>query len=108
MKPNYTEIGQRIRKQRELIGYNREELAEKLGVSTKFCSDIELGIKGMSLETLTKLTAVLKMSSDYILFGDKPESDKSSVNKLIEIFKHCPEEKVAYAEDLLRLFIKAV
>jgi transcriptional regulator with XRE-family HTH domain len=108
MKLGYTEIGQRIRKQRELIGYSRENLAEKLGVSTKFCSDIELGLKGMSLETLSKLTSVLKMSSDYILFGDKPKSDESSVYELIEIFKHCPEEKVAYAEDLLRLFIKAV
>jgi len=37
---NYHEMGIRIRKQRELLGYTREQLAEKLDVSTKFCSDI--------------------------------------------------------------------
>jgi transcriptional regulator with XRE-family HTH domain len=105
MELNYTEIGQRIRKQRELIGYSREKLAEKLDVSAKFCSDIELGTRGMSLETLSKLTATLRMSSDYILFGKREET---SVDELIEIFKNCPKEKISYAEDLLKLFIKAV
>ena len=41
-------IGQRIRKQREFIGYTREQFAELLDVTPKFCSDIELGVKGMS------------------------------------------------------------
>ena len=49
---NYKEMGARIRTQRELLGYTREKLAEKLDVSPKFCSDIELGVKGMSLNTL--------------------------------------------------------
>ena len=35
------QIGIRIRTQRELLGYTREELAEKLDVSAKFCSDID-------------------------------------------------------------------
>lgn len=37
---------ERIRTQRELLGYTREKLSEKLNVSAKFCSDIELGVKG--------------------------------------------------------------
>ena len=49
---NYKEMGARIRTQRKLLGYTREKLAEKLDVSPKFCSDIELGVKGMSLNTL--------------------------------------------------------
>ena len=32
---NFKEMGLRLRKQRELLGYTREELAEKLDVSTK-------------------------------------------------------------------------
>jgi len=105
MNLNNKEIGQRIRERREVIGYSREKLAEKLDVSAKFCSDIELGTRGMSLETLSKLVSVLGMTSDYILFGEKEES---SVDGLIEIFKNCPKEKVAYAEELLKLFIKAI
>ena len=36
----YKDMGARIRAQRERLGYTREQLAEKLDVSTKFCSDI--------------------------------------------------------------------
>ena len=68
-------MGNRIRKQRELLGYTREQLAEKLDVSTKFCSDIELGVKGVSIQTLAKLTELLHLSSDYILFGECTQGD---------------------------------
>jgi 5-methylcytosine-specific restriction enzyme subunit McrC len=47
---DYKKTGSRIRAQRELLGYTREQLAEKLDVSTKFCSDIELGVKGVSIQ----------------------------------------------------------
>ncbi|MBO5384667.1 MAG: helix-turn-helix transcriptional regulator, partial [Ruminococcus sp.] len=71
---NYKEMGARIRTQRKLLGYTREKLAEKLDVSPKFCSDIELGVKGMSLNTLAKLSDILCMNVDYILFGDQQVS----------------------------------
>ncbi len=43
---DYIEIGERIRQKRELIGYTREKMAEYLGVSSQFCSEIENGAKG--------------------------------------------------------------
>ena len=46
---DWTAIGSRIRKQREYLGYTREQFAELLEVTPKFCSDIELGVKGLSL-----------------------------------------------------------
>ena len=63
---NNSEIGQRIRKQRELLGFTREELAEKLDVSTKFCYDIETGAKGMSVATLCNLSKELMLYCDTI------------------------------------------
>ena len=42
-------IGSRIRTQREYLGYTREQFAELLDVTPKFCSDIELGAKGISV-----------------------------------------------------------
>ena len=55
----YKDMGARIRAQRERLGYTREQLAEKLDVSTKCSSDIELGIKGISIQTLAKLSDLL-------------------------------------------------
>ena len=62
-------IGARIRKQREYMGFTREQFAELLDVTPKFCSDIELGVKGMSVPTLCKISRILRLSTDYILFG---------------------------------------
>ena len=41
---NWESIGRRIRTQREAMGYTREQFAELLDVTPKFCSDIELEI----------------------------------------------------------------
>ena len=63
---NWESIGRRIRTQREAMGYTREQFAELLDVTPKFCSDIELGIKGMSVPTLCKISEVLQLTTDYI------------------------------------------
>ena len=36
-------IGKRIRQQREFMGLTREQFAEQIDVTPKFCSDIEAG-----------------------------------------------------------------
>ncbi|MGC4019953.1 MAG: helix-turn-helix transcriptional regulator [Muricomes sp.] len=68
-------MGERIRVQRESLNISREQFAEMLGVTTKFCGDIESGARGTSPQTLTKIFDCLMLSTDYILFG---ESSKTS------------------------------
>lgn len=69
-KLNISQIGLRLRKQRELMKMTRENLADKLNITVKFLSDIELGQKGMSIQTLANFSKVLDLSVDYILFGE--------------------------------------
>lgn len=96
------EIGARIRKQRKSLGYNREQLAEKLEVSGRFCSSIELGKAGMSFKTLLKVSSVLSVSTDYILTGRTLTNDASPLNEMI---KNCPPKKLKYAEEILKNFL---
>ena len=98
------EIGLRIRKQRELLGYTREELAEKLNVSPKFCADIEHGTKGMSTDTLCKLSKELLMSTDYILFELCNDDKNSEIENLINL---CSSDKKDYLKNIIFNFIKA-
>lgn len=98
-------IGQRIRKQREFIGYTREQFAELLDVTPKFCSDIELGVKGMSVSTLCKISEILKLSTDYILFGVEKHQE---VPPLLHMLQACPPEKQIYAETILKNFLLAI
>ncbi len=104
---NYCEMGNRIRKQRELLGYTREQLAEKLEVSTKFCSDIELGVKGVSIQTLAKLSELLCLHTDYILFGN--ENDNSpDLEMLSMLIQRCPEKSRNELITIVNAYIKAV
>ena len=62
-------VGERIRKKRILLGMSQDELAEKIDRAPKYCSDIERGVCGMSIETMISLSSSLDMSLDYMLFG---------------------------------------
>ena len=48
---SYKEIGARIRALREDDGLTRDRLAERVGISSKFLYEIEMGKKGFSAET---------------------------------------------------------
>jgi len=98
-------IGARIRQQREFLGYTREYLAEQVSVSVNFCRDIEIGAKGMSMQTLAKVSNILKLSLDYIMFG---ETQKGDIEPLVLMLSSCKPEKRKYAEDILRTFILAI
>ena len=101
---NYIEIGSRIRKNREDMFITREQLAEMLDVSVKFVSDIETGAKGMSLKTLNKLSDCLLMSADNILYGIEPND---SAAELFRLLNKCPDDKLIYAAELLKVFIRS-
>jgi len=105
MDLNFKEIGQRIRKQREFLGYTREQFAELIEKTPKFCSDIELGVKGMSLQTLNLIGNRLKLSADYILYGITPDKENSAINKMLST---CPANKRKYAEQILKNFLQAL
>ena len=102
---DFREIGIRIRRQREFLGYTRDFLSEQLSVSVNFCRDIEIGAKGMSVQTLAKLSHTLKLSSDYILLGKTLNCD---AEPLILMLNSCRPEKRKYAEDILRSFLLAI
>lgn len=102
---NWNEIGGRIRQQRESIGLSREQFAEKIDITPKFCSDIELGIKGMSVSTLCKIAKTLHLSTDYILFGSEKNSLDSS---LIALLENCSETERYYAEQIMLAFLSAM
>lgn len=97
------QIGTRIQKQRGQFGFTREAFAEKLGITTKFCADIELGNKGMSVQTLCNISSILKLSTDYILFGTTQENqDFPSM-----FHQHCTSAERKCSVDILKTYLLA-
>lgn len=102
---DWSAVGARVRTQREYMGYTREQFAELLDVTPKFCADIELGVKGMSVQTLCKISQILRLSTDYILFGSVEHAPS---NSLLLLLQSCSETEQAYAEQLLKTFLMAM
>lgn len=67
---NNIEIGQRIQEIRKERDMTREDLAEKAEISSKFVYEVEIGKKGLSAESVVKITKALSTSSDYLLTGE--------------------------------------
>ncbi len=106
-------IGRRIRFQREQMHLTREELAEKLEVSAKFCADIEYGMKGMSMNTLNKLSEILNLPTDYILKGNSEISvgkaeNRAIIESVVATLNSCNRIQLGRIEQLLRVFVATV
>lgn len=92
------EIGLRVSQLRERLGLTREKLGELANISDRFIYDIETGQKGMSAESLLKLSKSLQVTSDYLLFGNKGTSDFSYI---IELLKQLDESDLKSVEKIL-------
>jgi len=100
-----TAIGNRIKQQREFLGFTREFMAEQLSKSINFCRDIEIGAKGMSLQTLANISRTLKLSLDNIVFGTSPSGD---VEPLVLMLESCNPEKRKYVEEIVKTLLLAI
>ena len=100
------QIGARIRLQRENLHYSREDLAEKIEISSRFLADIELGTKGMSFQTLIRLSNELHVSTDYILLGK--ENNHTKTELLSEIIQSIDEEYLPELETIICAYTKAI
>jgi len=62
-------IGQRIRKRREVLNITQQELAQALGVTPQHISVVEQDKRVPSLTFLAKLAEQLGVSIDYLVSG---------------------------------------
>ncbi|MCC8081807.1 MAG: helix-turn-helix domain-containing protein [Lachnospiraceae bacterium] len=99
-------MGQRIKEQRTLKGYSREKLAELADITPRFCYDIELGSKNMSLHTLCNIAAALSIPADYILFG--PQSADDRYTPVTALIRTCPPDYLDHLTQIVSHFIQAV
>lgn len=100
-----TEIGQRIRRSREALGYSRETLSDKAELSNSFLSSIELGTGSCTAEYLKKLCQALGVSADYILFGIEGQGDLTQIHAMLS---GLDPEYIPYVEQLLSTFLVAL
>lgn len=95
------DLGKRISAQRRLLGFTQEQIAEQMNVSVQMISNLELGHKAIRPENLVKISSILRVSTDYLLFGHSSPGEsselatkihsltteqQSAVNRIIDLF----------------------
>ena len=98
-----TIIGTNLQRLRTQRGLTQEQLAEKAGISTSFCANIERGNKGVSLSVLYDLADSLGVSVDYLLYPEQPDARSRNIEALL---RDKPESFIIAVERLVRLCIE--
>ncbi len=78
-RPDYPQMGERLRAARAARSLSLRELAGRLGVSPSLISQIETGRANPSVSSLYALAAELDVSLDELLFNDRRAGESASV-----------------------------
>lgn len=95
-------VGKRIQDARKAIGMTQADLADKLGISVSHMSSIETGRANFGVETLMKITEILKVSADNLLRTDIPEVSAIYAGDLEDLLQDCTAEEVDSLITMLR------
>lgn len=102
------EIGDRLRKIREEKSMPRQDVAQAIGISFNQYSKIERGELLLKLENLIKLSDVLDVSLDVIVFGrsrKKIKLENTSLDEKFDLLRKLPPEDQHIAHEVLGLLL---
>ncbi len=105
-KNDLIQISSRIKARRKSLGYTQEELAEKINLSHSHYSKIESSISSPSLDTLIKISKILGMSLDSIVFGEEEKQlniNSIKLNNIISTLKENNSQKISDLKTLIKL-----
>lgn len=97
-------FGERLHSRRKALNLTQEYVSEKSGISLRFYQMIERGEKSVSLDTLIRLSDVLTISVDYLLFGELAYSLENPLSETL--YRLSPRQRED-AIKILQLYSKA-
>lgn len=87
------------------LGMSREKLAERLGITSQYVSDIEQGKKCMSMAIFVELSQILGVGLEYLAHGTLPEDP--AVERLNRHLRQTTPLDRELAAHMLMLALKA-
>jgi transcriptional regulator with XRE-family HTH domain len=96
-------VGERIRKRRLELTWTQDLLAQKVGLSKGFLSDLEGGKRGVSADNLLDIARVLGVSLDYLMTGAAVESPAAQVPIPASLARFAAEERLSFRQTLMLL-----
>ncbi|OPZ94317.1 MAG: HTH-type transcriptional regulator ImmR [Firmicutes bacterium ADurb.Bin419] len=105
---DYKKLGLRIKEYRMNLNMTQEALAEAVGISAVFVSQIESGNRKPSLETVFNISSTLNVPMDYLMKDWVVKGTSSKLDELIALLKGRPEEEIALIADTAKEMLKHV
>lgn len=111
-KPINIEVGRYVKQCREEAGLTQEVFAERIGLGVKHVSAIECGAVGVSLSTLRRMSRVLSVPADVLLFGTTDEEEQQGrivdVQMLFFRLSRLPPEKFRVVKEIIDKLLEAL
>lgn len=108
-KMDILELGKRIRTARRKKGMSQAELADKVGISVPYVSDVENGKKTIGVDIFLRIAEALQVSTDWLLRVDIPQNRYVNHSDAAELLEDCTSEEalmllkiMASVKDVLR------
>lgn len=98
-------LGKRIQKIRRLKGFTQEQLAEMVGLSSNYISDIECGKSYVRIDKLIRIINGLQCSANDIFIDLIDCGYEIKTSHLSEHFESISKENQEKALELLSVFI---
>ncbi|MCX7748842.1 MAG: helix-turn-helix domain-containing protein [Clostridia bacterium] len=103
---DFSQLGNRIREERQRLGLTQEKFAEEIGVSDSYIGQIERGERSLSLETLVKLANRLGVTVDYLLLDLVKVKDEELLSELLQILDKRTHQEKRMALDVIKVMFK--
>ena len=103
MSVDYKEIGGRIKARRKQMGSTQERLAERLGVSVGYISQVERGVTKISLDTLSEISVILDCDITDFLGGVTRNRENYLTAEVAESFERLPHEYKRLTMDIIEV-----
>ena len=102
-------MGDRMKSKRLQLGYTQEKVAELTDISFSTYSKIENAIQSPSLDTLIRISIVLDISMDYLIFGNENiKKDIDNISDIITLLQNADFKQVRYAYELLSQLLSKI
>ena len=107
-KEELIEMANRIKERRKSLNYKQEQFAEMIDISLSSYTRIENAFQKPSLDTLKKISIHLKISLDYIVFGESntPICSTTEEEMLAALLDFSDMDKIKHTIEMLNIILK--
>ncbi len=106
MSVNYEKLGKRIKTARKAKKLTQEYLAEKIGLTDRYISNIECSASKLSLDTLVDICNVLEVTADYVLLDSVYASKEMMMDEIAQKLKKCSDKNIRLISSIITTILQ--